>query len=88
MKAASEVEDPGIRKRILSSLSAAEDVAGNVQVRGILKVGKKNDNSNVTADNVVLGKRIRLDSLSEGNLEEMEDDDSKQIIDQYLRSNS
>ena len=40
MKAASEVEDPGIRKRILSSLSAAEDVAGNVQVRGILKVGK------------------------------------------------
>ncbi len=59
MKAASEIEDPGIRKRILNSLNAAEDVAANVQVRGTLKVGKKNNNNNVTADNIVLGKRNR-----------------------------
>ena len=40
----------------------------------------------------MLGKRLRLDSLSEGDIDEFElqevEIESKQVLDQYLRSNS
>ena len=59
MRAANEIEDPGIRQRVMNSLNAAEDVAAKVQVKGILKVGKKKNN-NVDADNIMSGKRKRV----------------------------
>jgi hypothetical protein len=57
-KAATQIEDPGIRSKILNSLQRAEDTASNVVKKGLLKVGKKRD-GDVDAENIVQGKRQR-----------------------------
>jgi hypothetical protein len=57
-KAAHQIEDPGIRQKVLNSLNKVGDVMSNVVDRGALKVGKK-ANGDVTSDNIVEGKRQR-----------------------------
>ena len=57
-KAATQIEDPGIRNKILNSLQRAEDTASNVVQKGLLKVGKKKEGE-VNAKNIVQGKRRR-----------------------------
>ena len=59
-KAETQIEDPGIRSKILNSLQSAEDNASNVVKKGLLKVGKKRD-GDVRAENIVQGKRQRED---------------------------
>ena len=53
-----EVVDPGIRKRVLESLTKANDAVSHVVQRGQLKAGK-GDKSNVNTVNVIAGKRKR-----------------------------
>jgi len=54
-KAETQIEDPGIRSKIINSLQRAEDTASNVVKKGLLKVGKKRD-GDVNAENIIQGK--------------------------------
>jgi hypothetical protein len=55
-KAAHQIEDPGIRQKVLNSLNKVGDVMSHVVDRGALKVGKKS-NGGITSENIVEGKR-------------------------------
>ncbi len=61
-KAAHQIEDPGIRQKVLNSLNKVGDVMSNVVDKGALKVGKKS-NGKVSSDNIVEGKRKREVSI-------------------------
>ena len=68
-RAALEIEDPGIRQKVISSLDQAKDSMMKVVNKGQLKKGKRIDRTNVNDANVVLGKRSRnLSPVSEGTL--------------------
>ena len=58
-KAVNQIENPGIRKKVLDSLQDAGDVVSNVVKKGILKVGKKKKSDDVTQDNIIEGRRAR-----------------------------
>ena len=57
-RVAKQVEDPGIRQKILNSLTKAGDSVSNIVERGQLKVGK-GDKNQISSSNVVMGKRTR-----------------------------
>ena len=63
-RVANEVEDPGIRKKVLDSLTKAKDSVSNVIERGKLKVGKA-ERMKISESNIVLGKRTRRDEDSQ-----------------------
>jgi hypothetical protein len=58
-KAAIQIEDPGIRQRVLNSLQSVDDVMSNVIKKGALKIGKKKSNNEVNTGNIVEGRRNR-----------------------------
>jgi hypothetical protein len=57
-KVATRIADPGIRQRVINSLNSIDDTLSGVKKRGALKVGKQS-NGNVSASNVIGGKRTR-----------------------------
>ncbi len=57
-RVANEVEDPGIRKRVIESLTRASNSVSNVIERGQLKVGK-GEKTKISESNIVVGKRKR-----------------------------
>jgi hypothetical protein len=58
-----EIEDPGIRQKVMSSLEQAKDSMQKVITKGQLKKGKRIDRTNVNDVNVVSEKRSRKESL-------------------------
>jgi hypothetical protein len=70
-RAGQEIVDPGIRQKVLSSLKKANDYIMRVAEKGWLKVGKKIDNSNVNAANIVKDKRIRRNTIRIGEIKEV-----------------
>jgi hypothetical protein len=57
-KAAHQIEDPGIRQKVLNSLNKVGDVMSNVVDKGALKIGKKTRDT-VNSNNIIEGKRTR-----------------------------
>jgi hypothetical protein len=65
-RAEKEIEDPGIRKKVLDSLVKANNAVTHEIERGQLKVGKKKGDK-VSASNIVAGKRKRVRFADENN---------------------
>jgi hypothetical protein len=76
-----QVEDPGIRKKIIDSLTKASESVANVIEQGQLKVGKGEKNK-ISTSNVVLGKRTRskVDGLNESEKPSKECERKRQKI--------
>jgi hypothetical protein len=73
-----EIEDPGIRQKVMSSLEQAKDSMQKVINKGQLKKGKRIDRTNVNDVNVVSEKRSRKESLvSKGQSKKAKFDNDK-----------
>ena len=59
-----QIEDPGIRQKVLDSLTKANGVLAHEVERGQLKLGKRKA-GHVTNSNIVSGKRLRLKCVDE-----------------------
>jgi hypothetical protein len=57
-KVATRIADPCIRQRVINSLKIIDETLAGVKKKGALKVGKQS-NGNVSASNVIDGKRTR-----------------------------
>jgi len=57
-KVATRIADPGIRQRVINSLQSIDDTLAGVNKKGALKIGKQS-HGNVSASNVIEGKRSR-----------------------------
>jgi hypothetical protein len=78
-----QIEDPGIRSKVLNALQQADDNASGVMRKGILKRGKKS-NATINKDNILGHQRRRVspeksDSSSESQLPEKEAEKVKKV---------
>ena len=69
-KAKLTISDPGIRKRVIDSITKVQDVASRVVERGQLKKSK-NVKFKVDVSNVVCGKRVREKSMNENDIQRL-----------------